>query len=71
MREDSECVHGMEYGCSICSGKTFGDQPSKRPDSDTGPSTKATVPSATYHRRASGVPEVGPGALPAVIGDRT
>jgi hypothetical protein len=21
MREASECVHGMEYGCSICSGK--------------------------------------------------
>jgi hypothetical protein len=19
--EDSECIHGMEYGCSICSGK--------------------------------------------------
>jgi hypothetical protein len=21
MSDDTECIHGMEYGCSICSGK--------------------------------------------------
>ena len=29
MSEDTECVHGMEYGCSICSGKDV-----RRPESE-------------------------------------
>jgi hypothetical protein len=31
MSEDIECVHGMEYGCSICSGK---DRASKRAEAE-------------------------------------